>query len=84
MPTNKEELVIVNGYGAISANDESANKIFIVCFISVPYTLQEAVKSKINKLEYGDIVYNKIYTSHGRNKSRFYVYPYMKNVCLYQ
>ena len=68
MPTNKEELVRVNGYGAISANDESANKIFIVCFISVPYTLQEDVESYGNQLASENLVFNAIDTSTGWHK----------------
>ena len=30
MLNNKEEIVKVNGYGAISANNESANNVYIV------------------------------------------------------
>ena len=37
---NKAELVQVNGYGAIASNYEAENKFYIVCFKSVPYTLQ--------------------------------------------
>ena len=37
MWNNKEKLVKVNGYGAISVNDDAANNIYIVCVKSVPY-----------------------------------------------
>ena len=40
MPTNKTEIIKVNVYGAISANDEAVNNFYIVWFISVLYTLQ--------------------------------------------
>ena len=39
MSANKEELVKVNGYGAISANYNATNNFYIVCFTSIPYTL---------------------------------------------
>ena len=68
MLTNEVELVQVNGYDAISANDETANNFYIVCFTSVPYTLQEDVESDVNQLESGDPVCNAIYASTGRHK----------------
>ena len=37
------------------------------------YILQEYLKSDGNKLAYGDLVLNAIYTSHVQNKSHFYV-----------
>ena len=58
----------MNGCGAISANNEAANMFFIVCFTSVPYTLQEDVESYGNKLASGDLVCNVIYTSPRRYK----------------
>ena len=73
MSTNKAELIQVNGYGAISVNDEAANIFYVVCFASVPYTLQKDVESDGNKLAYDDLVCDAIYTSPSRNKSRFYV-----------
>ena len=44
MSTNKSELVKVNGYGAIAANNKSANIFYIFWFKYVPYTLQEYVE----------------------------------------
>ena len=44
MENSKAELVKVNGYGAIAANDEAENDFYIVRFTSVPYTLQEYVE----------------------------------------
>ena len=38
--TNKSKLYEFNGYVSISANDEAANIFYIVCFTSIPYTLQ--------------------------------------------
>ena len=66
----------MNGYGAIAANDESENNFYIVCFTYIPYTLQEYVESDENKLAYGELFCNKIYTSPGRHKSLFYVNQY--------
>ena len=40
MSNNKAELVKVNGYGAISANDEAANNFYIDFFTYVSYMLQ--------------------------------------------
>ena len=73
MPTNKAELFKANGYGAIAANDESANNFYIVCFKSVPYIIQEDVESDRNHLASRNLVCNKIYTSPGRHKSNFNV-----------
>ena len=42
--TNKSELVQVNGYDDIYANDEAAHNVYILRFTSVPYTLQEDVE----------------------------------------
>ena len=41
--TNKEELVVVNGFGEIDSNDEAENIVYFVCFTSVPYDLQVTV-----------------------------------------
>ena len=68
----------MNGNGAISDNDEAANNFYIVFFTSVPYTLQEYVESYGIQLASGYLVCNAIYTSPGRNKSRFYVKPQKK------
>ena len=38
--TIKEEFIKVNGYVAVSANDEAANNFYIVRSTSVPYKLQ--------------------------------------------
>ena len=38
--TNKEELVKVNGDGAIADNYKATNNSYIVFFTSIPYTLQ--------------------------------------------
>ena len=48
MSTNKTELVKVDEYGTIASNDESKN-IFIFCFISFPYTLQEDMESYVKQ-----------------------------------
>ena len=56
MSNNKEELVKLNGYGAIAENDEAKNNVYIVCFTSVPYTLQEYVESDGNKLSSVELV----------------------------
>ena len=68
MLDNKAELVQVNRYGDISANDEAANHFYIFCFTSAPYTLQEYVESDGSHLAYGDLVCHAIYTSPGRHK----------------
>ena len=73
MSTNKLKLVKVYGYGATSANEETANSFYIFRFTSVPYTSQEDVESDGKKISYGDIFCNAIYTSPGNHKSRFYV-----------
>ena len=49
MSTNKAELVEVNGYAYIAANDESENNFYIVRFASVMYMIQEYVESDGNK-----------------------------------
>ena len=54
MSTNKAELVQVNVYGDISAEDEAANDIYIVHFIYVPYTLQKYVELDGNNLASGE------------------------------
>ena len=41
MSPNNEELVEVNGYVAIAANNEAKNYFYVVCFISFHYKLQE-------------------------------------------
>ena len=69
MSTNKAYIVEVNGYGPIAANYEAVNNVCIVRFTSVPYTLQEGVKSYDNKLSSSELVCNNIYTSPGRPKS---------------
>ena len=61
----------MNGYGDIAANYEAANIFHTVCFTYVPYTPQEDVESYENQLEYGDPIFNTIYTSPGQHKSRF-------------
>ena len=71
--TNKSEISEVNGYGAISPNDEVANNFYIVHFIFFPYTIQEDVESDGNKLSSGDLVCNVIYKYPGRHKSCLYV-----------
>ena len=43
MSNNKAELVKLNGYGATAASYEAENNFYIVCFASVPYTLQEGL-----------------------------------------
>ena len=58
--TNKAERFKANGYGAIADNGEAANNFYFVCFIYVPYTLQEYVESDGNQLASGDLVYNAI------------------------
>ena len=75
MSTNREELVKVNGNGAIYANDEAANNFYIVRFTDVPYTMQEDVESYGNQLASSGFFCNSIHTSPGRNKSQFYVEP---------
>ena len=64
----------MNGNGSIADNDEGA-LFYIVRFKSVTYTHQEDVESDVNKLASGELVYNAIYTSPGRQKSRFYIKP---------
>ena len=71
MSTNREELVKVNGNGAIYANDEAANILYIVRFTSLPYTIQEYMESDGNKLASGDLVCNTIYKYPEWHKSRF-------------
>ena len=68
MKKHKSELVKVNWYGNIYANDEAESNFYIVCFISVPYTIQEDVESYGNQLASGHLVCNKIYTSPGIHK----------------
>ena len=68
----------MNGYGAIAANEKAEIIFYIACFTSVPYPLQEYVESGGNQLTSGGPVWNTIYTSFGRQKSRFYVVPYKK------
>ena len=43
MSNYQEETFEVNGYGDIATNDEAENNVYIVCFTSVPYMLQEDV-----------------------------------------
>ena len=38
MSTNKAEIVKVNEYGDIAANDEATNSFYIFIFTSIPYT----------------------------------------------
>ena len=38
MLTNKSELVIMNGYGDISDNDEAENNVYIALYICPIYT----------------------------------------------
>ena len=45
MSTNKAELVKLNGYGAIAANDEAENNLYFVCFASVPKHFKKVLKS---------------------------------------
>ena len=61
----------MNGYGAITSNDEYSNNFYIVWFKSVTYTLQEDVESYGNQFSSGDFVCNVIYTSHGWHRSSF-------------
>ena len=61
----------MNGYGAISANDEAENSFYIVLLTYVHYTLQEDVESDRDQLESGDLVCSKIYSSLGWHKSCF-------------
>ena len=56
MSTNQEELVKVNGYGAIAAKDEAANIFYIFRFISVPYTLQKYMESLGDQLSSGELI----------------------------
>ena len=58
MTTNEVELVKVNGYGAIAANYNATNNFYIVCFTSVPHTLQVDVKLDGNQLAYGKLFFN--------------------------
>ena len=58
MSTNKEELVKVNWYDAIAVNDEVEKYFYIVCFASVPYTLQEYFELYGNQLASDDVVCN--------------------------
>ena len=51
----------MNGYGYKSANDETENTLYIVCFTPVPYTLQEDMESDGNQFSYGDLIVNAIY-----------------------
>ena len=81
MSTNKSELAKLNGYGDKAANDESAKTIYIFCFISVPYPLQEDVELDGNKLAYGYRSCSAIYTFPGWHKSRFYVEPCKRKKC---
>ena len=69
--TNNAELVKVNGYGTIAANDESENNVYIVHFVSVLYKLQVYVESDGNQLESGERFCNEIFTSPGRHTSPF-------------
>ena len=75
---NKAELVEANGYGAIYANDEAANILYIVRFTSLPYTIQEYMESDGNKLASGDLVCNTIYKYTEWHKSRFNAEPCKK------
>ena len=63
MSTNKVELVELGGYGAIAADDESANDLLWFCFVSVIYILQEDMESDGNQLTSGDLFFNDIYIS---------------------
>ena len=58
-------------YGAIAANDEDVNILYVVSFISVAYKIQEDVESYGNQLASGDLYFNEIYTHPGRHKSLF-------------
>ena len=66
----------MNGYGAISDNYEAANIFYIVRFTSVPYILQEDVRSYGNQLVSSYPVFNAIYESPGQHKSLFCANPY--------
>ena len=66
----------MNGYGAISDNYEAANIFYIVRFTSVPYILQEDVRSYGNQLVSSYLVFNAIYASPGWYKSQFYANLY--------
>ena len=60
----------MNGYGAISANDEAANNFYIFSFASVLYTIQEDMELDGNQLAPGELVCNAIYKYPGHNKPR--------------
>ena len=68
MSTNKIDILEVNEYCGISANDKDTNKVYVVCFTPVPYTPPKDVKSGINWLETGDLVCNAIQTPPGHPK----------------
>ena len=51
----------MNEYGAIPANDESSNILYVVSFTYVPYSLQEDVEPEENQLAYTGRVCNVIY-----------------------
>ena len=65
----------MDGCGDIATNDEAIYNFYIVCFEYVPYTLQEDMESDGNKLSYGDLVCNNIYTSTVWPKLIFYIDP---------
>ena len=63
MSTNTEELIEVNGYGAIDANVEAEKNPYIDWFTYFPYTLQEDLESDGNESSSNDLVWNPIHKS---------------------
>ena len=61
--TNNADIVKVGGYGGIADKYEATNNPYIVCFTSVPCTLQEYAESDGKKYHLVTFLQCNIYTS---------------------